>query len=299
MKLPFHKSILALACVAAFPVCSQTVTTPPRAISSQQETPGVDSTFQGNVQPNAVNSTLTLAIPAAPTPAPAPAPAPPPVTCTASSSSVPVTQTASCPVGYLTTSGTSTFTQTATQTTTTSCPSGPYGAPSTSTSTGAWSPTPAAACTVLIPNILPINGQTFVNEIGIPVISGGGHPSGQAELTIEAWNGGWQIYKTGWGEAMTVLASGGLPSGAVSVAYSIGAITQSGDKPVTSNNGATSPTTLTASGLYADLQSAVVRGSTSDISEGTATITVYFYNSAGAVVAKATFTFTVASSGTA
>lgn len=49
-------TFLALACVAAFPVCAQTVTTPARSITSQQETPGVDSTFQGDVQPNVQDS---------------------------------------------------------------------------------------------------------------------------------------------------------------------------------------------------------------------------------------------------
>lgn len=58
---------------------AQTVTTPPRSITAQQETPGVDSTFQGNVMPNPQTSTIVLNTgAAAPAPAPTPAPAPPP-----------------------------------------------------------------------------------------------------------------------------------------------------------------------------------------------------------------------------
>jgi hypothetical protein len=70
---------LSLACLAAFQASAQTVTTPPRAISAQQETPGVDSTFSGNVVPNAQTSTITINTSAgAPAPTPAPPPTPPP-----------------------------------------------------------------------------------------------------------------------------------------------------------------------------------------------------------------------------
>lgn len=72
---------LSLACLAAFQASAQTVTTPPRAISAQQETPGVDSTFSGDVVPNTQTSSITISTGAtapAPTPSPAPPPAPPP-----------------------------------------------------------------------------------------------------------------------------------------------------------------------------------------------------------------------------
>lgn len=83
------KTLLTLAVLVALPAAAQTVVTPPRSITSQQETPGVDSTFQDNVQPNAQTSSITIntgaaapaptpAPPPAPVPAPAPAPAPPP-----------------------------------------------------------------------------------------------------------------------------------------------------------------------------------------------------------------------------
>ena len=72
-------TFLALADLAACPVGAQTITTPPRQISSQQETPGVDSTFHGNVVPNTQTSSITINTGAgAPAPAPAPTPAPPP-----------------------------------------------------------------------------------------------------------------------------------------------------------------------------------------------------------------------------
>ncbi len=75
-------TFLALAVLVALPAAAQTVVvTPPRSITSQQETPGVDSTFQGDVQPNAQTSAIVLntgAAAPAPTPSPAPAPSPPP-----------------------------------------------------------------------------------------------------------------------------------------------------------------------------------------------------------------------------
>lgn len=182
----FHlrRSVLAMAVLAAISLTSvdaQTVTTPPRTITSQQETTGNDSTFQGDVVPNAQTSTFQMSIttPAAPTP--------PTPTCAPSSSSKTLTQTltptvyqtAACPAGYLTTSYSTTFTQAAiqtdnqvaTQTTTTTCPAGIYGSPSTSTttggwtttssSTGAWSPTAASACTARTAYQLPINGGNY------------------------------------------------------------------------------------------------------------------------------------------
>jgi hypothetical protein len=77
-------TFLRLAVLVALPAAAQTVVTPPRSITSQQETPGVDSTFEGNVQPNAQTSSITIntgaaaPAPAPPPPAPAPAPAPMP-----------------------------------------------------------------------------------------------------------------------------------------------------------------------------------------------------------------------------
>lgn len=161
MNSCIHKTLLALACCAAFPVSAQTVTTPPRTISSQQETQGVDSTFQGNVQPNTQGSGFTVPIPTAPKPPPPPPPPPPPVTCTATASSRTITQPASCPAGYLTAAGQSSFTQSATQTTSTTCPAGAYGSPSTSTSTSGWSPSPSSACTVATARQLALNGGNY------------------------------------------------------------------------------------------------------------------------------------------
>ncbi|MGH8156678.1 MAG: hypothetical protein ACREPQ_01030, partial [Rhodanobacter sp.] len=54
-------------------------------------------------------------------------PPPPPVTCTPSSSTIPVTQTASCPAGYMTNTGATSFTQSGTATVATTCPAGIYG----------------------------------------------------------------------------------------------------------------------------------------------------------------------------
>jgi len=227
-------TFLALACLATASAAAQTVTTPPRAMSSQQETPGVDSTFQGDVVPNTQSSSITINTGGgAPAPAPGPAPA----------------------------------------------------------------PTPAPAP----PPPLVINGQTFSNFVSVPEDNAGGHPSGQAALAFSAWNGGWQIYEMGYQEATTVLATGVLPSGAVSVSYSVSGITQDGDKPVASLNQAASPTALQAPDDQAlvDLATAVVRGTSSDISEGSMSVTVYFYDSAGTVISKTSFTFKVGASGSA
>lgn len=76
-----HIGICMLGLLAATTAVAQTITIPPRQIHSSSETPGVDSTYQGNVQPNATSSTLTLNYAASaptPTPAPSPVPTPPP-----------------------------------------------------------------------------------------------------------------------------------------------------------------------------------------------------------------------------
>lgn len=212
----FHlrRSVLAMAVLAATSLTSvdaQTVTTPPRTITSQQETTGNDSTFQGDVVPNAQTSTFQMSVTA---PAPPPPPAP---TCAASSSSKTLSQTitptvsqaAVCPAGYLTTSYASTFTQyatetenqVATQTTTTTCPAGIYGAPSTSTSTGgwtttssslgAWSPTAASACTARTAYQLPINGQAFLDNGTATYVGGFDHAYGEVLVTVS--NGSYSI----------------------------------------------------------------------------------------------------------
>lgn len=208
------KTLLTLASLATLTVHAQTVVTPPRSITAQQETTGNDSTFQGDVVvPNTQTSTFQMSItaPAAPTP--------PTPTCAASSSSKTLTQTitptvsqtASCPAGYLTTSYTSTFTQyatqidnqDATQTTTTTCPSGIYGSPNTSTttstwtntssSTGAWSPTAASACTVYaLQNYIPgLNGQGFYDNGTAAYVGGFDHAYGEVLVTVS--NGSYSI----------------------------------------------------------------------------------------------------------
>ncbi len=76
--------LFALAILTATPASAQVITAPPRSITSQQETPGVDSTFQGDVVPNTQSSSITIntdgtggaGVPTAPPPTPTPAPAP-------------------------------------------------------------------------------------------------------------------------------------------------------------------------------------------------------------------------------
>lgn len=74
MKIKHGVLAFILASFVAAPVFAQTTTgantsislpTPPRAMTSMPvaETPGVDSTFQGSVAPNATPSTITLPIP--------------------------------------------------------------------------------------------------------------------------------------------------------------------------------------------------------------------------------------------
>jgi hypothetical protein len=126
-------ALFTIAALVACPLMAQpsgttppsVITTPPRTMSSlpEPETPGQDSTFSGSVAPNAANAQVVINVP----------PNGPP-TCTASSSNN--TQTASCPAGTLTSSGSATFTQTDTRSTT--CPGGAYGSPSTSTTP--WAP---------------------------------------------------------------------------------------------------------------------------------------------------------------
>lgn len=149
-----HLGMLALAALSAIPQASvqaQTITTPPRTISSQQETQGSDSTLTlVVVNPNNTGTSyFTVPIPN-PSTAGYSYGTPPTLTCYANSVTTKVTQTATCPSGHVTTAGMSSFVQTATQTVTTTCPNGNYGgSPSTTTSTSAWSPTATAACSVV------------------------------------------------------------------------------------------------------------------------------------------------------
>lgn len=212
MNLPLRKTLLAVACVAALhaaTAAAQTVTTPPRTLSSQQETQGVDSTFTGNVQPNAQTSTFQTTVTGSPPPPPPP---PPTVTCTPGAFSKPVYQTASCPPGYLTTAGGSTFTQSAVDTISTTCPAGSYGAPSTSTATGAWSPTPAAVCTITqARQIAPLSGKTF-SAAGVGYYVGGFmHGGGQVNVTFS--NGSYQIVTYGNSTPGVVASGSWLPPG--------------------------------------------------------------------------------------
>lgn len=78
-----HIGICILGLLAATAAVAQTITTPPRQIHPSSETPGVDSTYQGNVLPNTTSSTVILhyasSVPVStPTPTPTPSPVPPP-----------------------------------------------------------------------------------------------------------------------------------------------------------------------------------------------------------------------------
>jgi hypothetical protein len=85
----------------------------------------------------------------------------PVVTCTPSSSSTGHSQGASCPSGYETAGGATTFTQTDTTTVTTTCAT-PYSTPQTSSSTTAWSPSASSVCTTAIQNATAsLNGSYY------------------------------------------------------------------------------------------------------------------------------------------
>lgn len=318
MKNNLRRTLLALSCLAAFAANAQstqkgadsTITTPPQSISSQAQTPGADSTYQGTFQslPTSTISTLSLPISSGGGGNGTPPPPPPGPTClNGQQSTSTITQTASCPPGYETNLGSLTFMQSATRTTTTSCPAGPYGAPSYSSSDGAWSPLPTAACPVPQTQHLANDGKSYGIGVKLPVVYQGRFTSGDAELAFVANTAGWFVKKAGWTVPMTVVDSGSLPTGAVSVSFVPGPITQDGDDiprhNVTFSNGqagrvATGKIALSAQPVI-KLATPIIAGSSDAISSGTATVTVFFYNASGSVIATSTFTFTVSASGSA
>jgi hypothetical protein len=135
-KLPSLWLFALVPMLLASTALAQSVITAPPASMTVESTNANDSTSGiAQLSPNVSDNSISFAQPQANPSSPVGGITTTPIqTCFAGTTTN--SQTGHCPTGYVTTSGSSTFTQT--QTVTTTCPLGPYGASSTVIS--AWSP---------------------------------------------------------------------------------------------------------------------------------------------------------------